>query len=132
MDYRPMRQEDFRVCKMTSGGNPTNIYQQDVKQGRAMKELISTQEKTQLVKLETSIEKNLKTFEEYCRGRWEMTKTNANRLISSAQVTENSTPIGVIPAIENLGTAVPTLESKLGTNWHHSNNRTANIHHGGQ
>jgi len=52
MDYRPMRQEDFRVCKMTSGGNPTN------------KELISTQEKTQLTQLETSIEKNLKAFYE--------------------------------------------------------------------
>ena len=37
------------------------------------------------------------TFEAYCRERWEMSKTNANRLIQSAQVAANLTPIGVIP-----------------------------------
>jgi hypothetical protein len=37
------------------------------------------------------------TFEDYCRERWKMSKTNANRLIDAAEVATNVTPIGVIP-----------------------------------
>ncbi|HEY6723811.1 MAG TPA: hypothetical protein VI197_07255 [Polyangiaceae bacterium] len=37
------------------------------------------------------------TFEAYCRERWGMSKTHANRLIASADVAANVTPIGVIP-----------------------------------
>lgn len=36
------------------------------------------------------------TFKEYCEVRWGMSKTNANRLISAAEVVENLTPMGVI------------------------------------
>lgn len=51
------------------------------------------------------------TFEDYCRERWEMSKTQANRLIGSACVVESLTPIGVIlPATESQArplTAIP-------------------------
>jgi hypothetical protein len=40
------------------------------------------------------------TFEDYCRDRWGMSKTNANRLVQSAEVVENLTPIGVKPENE--------------------------------
>lgn len=42
------------------------------------------------------------TFEEYCRDKWTMTKTHANRLIGSAEVTDNLTPTGVIPKSERV------------------------------
>jgi len=42
-----------------------------------------------------------KTFEEYCRTKWNFTKTQANRLIGAAQVTENLTPMGVKPNTES-------------------------------
>jgi len=41
------------------------------------------------------------TFEAYCRERWQMAKTSANRLISGFEVVANLTPIGVIPANES-------------------------------
>jgi phage N-6-adenine-methyltransferase len=41
------------------------------------------------------------TFEDYCRTRWGMSKTHANRMIEAAKVAENLTPIGVIPATES-------------------------------
>jgi hypothetical protein len=40
------------------------------------------------------------TFEEYCRSRWGMSKTHANRLVESAKVIENLTPMGAIPQSE--------------------------------
>lgn len=40
------------------------------------------------------------TFEQYCRERWQFSKTHANRFIESSKVIENLTPIGVKP--ENL------------------------------
>jgi hypothetical protein len=40
------------------------------------------------------------TFEAYCRNRWGMSKTQANRLVDAAEVMESLTPIGVIPANE--------------------------------
>jgi hypothetical protein len=43
-----------------------------------------------------------KTFEEYCRQKWGMSKTNANRLIQSAEIVTNLTPIGVIPSSESV------------------------------
>jgi phage N-6-adenine-methyltransferase len=42
-----------------------------------------------------------KTFEDYCRGRWEFSKTHANRLIQSAEVLDNLAPIGVKPQTES-------------------------------
>ena len=42
------------------------------------------------------------TFEAYCRERWGMSKTHANRLIESADVVVNVTPIGVTPASESV------------------------------
>jgi hypothetical protein len=42
-----------------------------------------------------------KTFEDYCRERWEMSKTQANRLIQSSEVIENLAPIGVTPINES-------------------------------
>jgi hypothetical protein len=47
-----------------------------------------------------------KTFEDYCRERWGMSKTHANRLVESAQVEGNLTPIGVTDA------SLPTTESQ--------------------
>jgi phage N-6-adenine-methyltransferase len=41
------------------------------------------------------------TFEDYCRERWGMSKTHANRMIESAAVVTNLTPIGVIPSNES-------------------------------
>lgn len=41
------------------------------------------------------------SFEEYCRKRWNMSKTHANRLIDASEVISNLTPIGVeLPANE--------------------------------
>jgi phage N-6-adenine-methyltransferase len=40
------------------------------------------------------------TFEAYCEQRWGMSKTHANRIIESAEVAANLTPMGVIPANE--------------------------------
>jgi hypothetical protein len=40
------------------------------------------------------------TFERYCRQRWDMSKTTANRFIQAVQVIENLTPTGVIPTHE--------------------------------
>jgi hypothetical protein len=41
------------------------------------------------------------TFDDYCRERWRMSKTHANRLIESSAVVANLTPIGVIPGSES-------------------------------
>lgn len=41
------------------------------------------------------------SFEEYCRAKWGMTKTSANRLIQAHDVVMNMTPIGVIPETES-------------------------------
>lgn len=41
------------------------------------------------------------TFEDYCRDRWGMSKSHANRYIDSAEVAKNLTPIGVIPKRES-------------------------------
>lgn len=38
-----------------------------------------------------------KTFEDYCRTKWGMSKTHADRLITAFQVAETLTPIGVTP-----------------------------------
>lgn len=41
------------------------------------------------------------TFDAYCRERWNFSKSHSNRLIDAAEVVENLTPIGVIPANES-------------------------------
>ena len=76
-------------------------------------------EKTNLVELEATIEKNLQsfyevgfalmqirdnklyrenyiTFEHYCKEKWKMSRPQAYRLIASAEVTDNLSPIGDI------------------------------------
>ncbi|MCX5804182.1 MAG: hypothetical protein NTU69_11745 [Proteobacteria bacterium] len=50
------------------------------------------------------------TFEEYCKEKWGMSKTHANRLISSTEVTDNLTPIGVIPKTESQVRPLTKLE----------------------
>lgn len=42
-----------------------------------------------------------KTFEEYCRKRWDFNRSYAYRLIGAAQVCKNLSPIGDIPMPEN-------------------------------
>jgi len=41
------------------------------------------------------------TFDAYCKDRWGMSKTHANRLVESAKVIGNLTPIGVTPTTES-------------------------------
>lgn len=50
------------------------------------------------------------TFEAYCRERWDFSKTQANRLIQSADVVANLTPTGVIPEAERHVRPLTTLE----------------------
>lgn len=50
------------------------------------------------------------TFEDYCRERWGMSKTHANRMIDSAEVVSNLTPIGVIPNTESQARPLTVLE----------------------
>ena len=47
-------------------------------------------------------EQGYKTFDDYCRARWNWSKTHANRQIQAAKVAEEEamTPMGVIPANE--------------------------------
>lgn len=97
------------------------------------KSLLSKTESGELTKLESIIETGLKTFvevgsallkirdsrlyratyrtfEDYCRERWGISKTHANRLIGSVSVMENLTPIGAIPVTES---QIRTLTSFL-------------------
>lgn len=90
-----------------------------------MNETLTSIEKDNLVELENTIQRNLATFcevgfalmqikenklyrenfatfEEYCRDKWGITKTHANRLIISARITDNLAPIGVIPLSESV------------------------------
>lgn len=55
------------------------------------------------------------TFEEYCRTRWQMTKTHANRMIQAAGVVENLTPTGVIPGSERQARELAVLPPDLQT-----------------
>ena len=50
------------------------------------------------------------TFEAYCRGRWGMAKTHANRLVGAAQVVALLAPIGVTPATESQARPLTRLE----------------------
>lgn len=49
------------------------------------------------------------TFEEYCRKRWGMSKTHANRMIEAVRVADNLTPTGVIPATERVARPLVSL-----------------------
>ena len=51
------------------------------------------------------------TFEDYCRDRWGISKTQANRLISAHEVVGNLAPIGVIPVTESQARPLTRLES---------------------
>lgn len=84
---------------------------------------LTVHEKSELVELETVIENGMRqfidvgrallqirdgrlyrdtyrTFDDYCRDRWGMSKTHANRLIESSKATDNVAPIGVKPQNE--------------------------------
>jgi hypothetical protein len=50
------------------------------------------------------------TFDGYCKERWGMSKTHANRLIDSVVVRENLTPMGVVPTSERQGRPLTSLE----------------------
>lgn len=41
------------------------------------------------------------TFDDYCRTRWGMSKTHANRLVAASEIATQMTPIGVIPTSES-------------------------------
>lgn len=84
---------------------------------------LTSAEKSELARHETTIQRGLKhyyevgeallairekrlyradyaNFQAYCVGRWQMSKTHANRMIDASEVADNLTPIGVIPANE--------------------------------
>ena len=48
------------------------------------------------------------TFEDYCQQKWGWTRQHANRLISSAEVVTNLSPMGDI--LEPMGSILPTTE----------------------
>lgn len=89
-------------------------------------------ESAELTALETTIERGLQTFWEvgealftirdkrlyrathatfdaYCRERWQMSKTQANRLIGAADVAKDLAPIGVIPSSESVARPLVSL-----------------------
>ena len=49
------------------------------------------------------------TFEDYCRDRWEMERAHAYRLIDSAKVVANLSPIGDIPRTESQARPLTSL-----------------------
>lgn len=50
------------------------------------------------------------TFEEYCRGRWRMTRQHANRMIAAAEVVGYLEPIGsILPITESQARALTPL-----------------------
>ena len=50
------------------------------------------------------------TFEDYCRERWGMSKTHANRMVDAAEVVGILTPIGVTPENEAQARALAPLK----------------------
>lgn len=95
---------------------------------------LSTVERDELARYEKTIERGLETFvkvgnallairrdrlyrvthatfEEYCVGRWQMTRAYADRLIGAAEVVGNLTPIGVVlPTTESQARPLTKLE----------------------
>ncbi len=53
------------------------------------------------------------TFDAYCRRRWGMSKSHANRLIDSSVVIDNLTPIGVIPGTESQARELVPFEPEV-------------------
>lgn len=49
------------------------------------------------------------TFEDYCREKWGMAKTHANRLISASETISNLAPMGVIPTTERQARPLTSL-----------------------
>lgn len=52
------------------------------------------------------------TFEDYCRERWGMSRTHANRLVESATVVRNLAPMGATPANERQARALTSVPAK--------------------
>ena len=103
---------------------------------------LTTTERKSLAKCEKVIQKNLaafvevgqalfgiredrlyrdahKTFEEYCRDRWDIGKSQAYRLIASAEAVANLSPIGdVLPANEAQARPLTTIPmEEVGDVW---------------
>lgn len=54
------------------------------------------------------------TFEEYCRGKWGMSRIHAHRLIESAEVAVNLLPIGnILPRTESQARPLTSLEPEV-------------------
>ena len=113
---------------MTRGGN-----KQSGGDNSQISLALSKAEAKQLSACETVIEKGLQTFfevgsalltirqqklyreshgsfEEYCRQRWQMSRSYANRLIGASSVVRNLVPIGTIPTRENQVRPLTQLE----------------------
>ena len=56
-----------------------------------------------------------RSFEEYCRGRWEFNRAHAYRLIGAAEVCKSLSPIGDIPLPENECQVRPLIGLAPGT-----------------
>jgi len=90
-----------------------------------MSEALTVIERNNLVELEATIQKNLTafyevgfalmqirdnrlyreiygTFEEYCKEKWNFTRSYAYRLIASSEVADNLSPVGDIPESERV------------------------------
>jgi hypothetical protein len=56
----------------------------------------------------------IRTFEAYCKDRWGMTKTHANRLIGAAEVTDALAPIGAKPLTEAVARELTGIRDEEG------------------
>jgi len=52
-------------------------------------------------------------FEEYCRERWGMAKTHANRLIAASETISHLTPMGPIPTTERQARPLTSLQPEV-------------------
>ena len=70
-----------------------------------------------------------RTFEEYCRERWEFSKSHASRLISAAEVVEvlKMSPRGDIFNTSTTSAALISLEAWLLLNSHRSRQYSSNV-----
>jgi hypothetical protein len=51
-----------------------------------------------------------KTFKDYCRGKWEMSRRQANRLIGAAGAVEVLGPVGPTPTTERQARPLTSIE----------------------
>jgi hypothetical protein len=76
-------------------------------------------------------EQGFKTFEDYCRERWNMSRTYAYRQIDAAKVVQNLSPIGDIPLTEaqarELARVSPERQREIAATIDFSNTTAAEI-----